>query len=64
MKKSNILGIIGLLLIIFSQINVFLKIQPFEKFHFIIIWAGYILFADYIIFLTKENLGLTIILLQ
>ncbi len=53
MKKSNILGVIGLLLLIFSQINVFLKVQPFEKFHFIIIWIGYILFADYLVFKIK-----------
>ncbi|MEK6908910.1 MAG: hypothetical protein AABX23_02570 [Nanoarchaeota archaeon] len=53
MKKNNMLGIIGLLLLIFSQINVFLDIQPFERFHFIIIWIGYILFADYLVFKIK-----------
>ncbi len=53
MKKRSLFGLIGFVLIVFSQINVFLKIQPFEKFHFIIIWIGYILFADYLVLKVK-----------
>ncbi|MCH7567864.1 MAG: hypothetical protein IIA87_00410 [Nanoarchaeota archaeon] len=62
----QIYGIIGLLLIIFSEVNFFLKIQPFEKFYFPIIWLGYILFIDSLAYkikgksLIKNNLPMLI----
>ena len=46
-------GIIGLLLVIFSEINFFLKIEPFDKFYFPIIWFGYILFIDSLAYKTR-----------
>lgn len=45
-----IYGIIGLILIILSEINFFLKIQPFEYLYFPIIWIGYVLFVDSLVY--------------
>ncbi|MBI2452192.1 hypothetical protein HYV50_03895 [Candidatus Pacearchaeota archaeon] len=39
-------GIIGIILIILTELNFFIKIQPFEKIYFPIVWLGYILFVD------------------
>ena len=43
-------GFIGLILIVLAQVNLILKIQPFEKYYFPIIWIGYILVIDAIVF--------------
>ncbi len=39
-------GVAGILLILFVEINFFLKIQPFANFYFPIVWFGYILTID------------------
>ena len=50
-------GIIGIILIILSQINFFLKIQPFADWYFPIIWLGYILTIDAVIYnINKKSL--------
>ena len=50
-------GIIGIILIILSQINFFLKIQPFADWYFPIIWIGYILIIDAVIYnINKKSL--------
>ncbi len=48
-------GIFGALLIIFSELNFFLKIQPFANWYFPIIWLGYILLLDAIVYKVKGN---------
>ena len=48
-------GIIGLILIVLMQINLFVKIQPFEKLYFPLIWCGYILFIDALTYQKKEK---------
>ena len=50
-------GIIGIILIILSQINFFLTIQPFADWYFPIIWIGYILIIDAVIYnINKKSL--------
>jgi len=50
-------GVIGIILIILSQINFFLKIQPFADWYFPIIWLGYILTIDAVIYnINKKSL--------
>ncbi len=50
-------GVIGIILIILSQINFFLKIQPFADWYFPIIWIGYILTIDAVIYnINKKSL--------
>lgn len=39
-------GLLGILLIIFVEINFFLQIQPFASWYFPIVWFGYILTID------------------
>ena len=48
-------GILGILMILFAQINFFLKIQPFANWYFPIIWGGYILVVDAIVYRLKKN---------
>ncbi|MBU0457793.1 MAG: hypothetical protein ABH824_07730 [Nanoarchaeota archaeon] len=49
-------GIIGLILIVFVEINFFLKIEPFARWYFPIVWVGYILLVDAIIYhISKES---------
>ncbi|MBI4144239.1 hypothetical protein HY486_03255 [Candidatus Woesearchaeota archaeon] len=52
-------GIIGLLLIIIAHINYFFDVQPFAHWYFAIIWVGYILLIDSIIFQLKHESMLT-----
>lgn len=50
-------GLIGILLIVFVEINFFLKIQPFANWYFPIIWLGYILTIDALVYkLRKDSL--------
>jgi len=46
-------GVIGIGLIIFAELNFFLKIQPFANWYFPIIWLGYILTIDAIVYSIK-----------
>jgi len=48
-------GVFGILLIILVEINFFLKIEPFASFYFPLIWLGYILVVDAIIYKLKRN---------
>lgn len=48
-------GLIGILIIIFVQVNFFLKIEPFANWYFPIIWAGYILVVDALIYKLRGN---------
>ena len=48
-------GFIGILLIVLVQINFFLKIQPFANWYFPIVWFGYILIIDAIVYKLRKN---------
>ncbi|MBI2148285.1 hypothetical protein HYU23_01260 [Candidatus Woesearchaeota archaeon] len=48
-------GLIGILLIIFVEINFFLKIKPFANWYFPIVWFGYILTIDALVYKLKGN---------
>ncbi|MBU0898818.1 MAG: hypothetical protein KKB03_01545 [Nanoarchaeota archaeon] len=48
-------GFLGILLIILVEINFILKIEPFATWYFPIIWYGYILLIDALIFKTKGS---------
>jgi len=42
-------------MILFVEVNFFLKIQPFANFYFPIVWLGYILLIDSIVYKLKKN---------
>ena len=48
-------GFIGILLILFVEINFILKIQPFANWYFPIIWFGYILVIDALVYKLRKN---------
>lgn len=48
-------GLIGILMILFVEINFFLKIQPFAGRYFIIVWLGYILIIDALIYKLRKR---------
>lgn len=48
-------GFIGILIIILSEINFFLKIEPFASWYFPIIWVGYILTVDSLVYKLKGS---------
>jgi hypothetical protein len=49
------LGSIGIFLIIFAQVTNFLKIEPFVYWYIAMMWYGYILIVDSIVYLLKKN---------
>ncbi len=50
-------GVLGLVLIVLVEINFFLKIQPFADWYFPIIWFGYIMLIDALVYkLRKESI--------
>jgi len=51
----RIYGFIGILLIILVEINFFLKIQPFANWYFPIVWFGYILMVDALVYKLRGN---------
>ncbi len=48
-------GFAGILLVLFVEINFFLKIQPFANWYFPIVWVGYILTIDALVFKLRKN---------
>lgn len=48
-------GLIGIILVILTEINFFLKIQPFANWYFPLIWLGYILVVDALVYKLKGN---------
>ena len=48
-------GFIGILLIILVELNFFFKIQPFANWYFPLIWVGYILTIDVLIYKLRRN---------
>src|SRR4030067_3249549 len=48
-------GIIGILLVVLVKVTFFFKIEPFASFYFPIIWLGYILIVDALIYKIRHN---------
>lgn len=48
-------GLIGILMILFVEINFILKIQPFAGWYFPIVWLGYILVIDAMVYRIKKR---------
>ncbi len=48
-------GLAGLLLIIFAEVTMFLRIKPFVFWFTPLVWLGYILFIDSVIFMLKGS---------
>ena len=48
-------GVIGIILIILVEINFFLKIEPFASWYFPIVWIGYILVIDAMVYKIKKK---------
>ncbi len=46
-------GYLGLLLILFAEINFYAVVQPFAEWYIVIVWSGYILFVDSLLFKIK-----------
>ncbi len=48
-------GLLGIIMILFTELNFYLKIEPFASWYFPIVWFGYILLIDAIIYKLKEH---------
>jgi hypothetical protein len=48
-------GFIGVLLIVLVELNYFFKIEPFASWYFPIVWLGYILTLDALIYKIRKN---------
>ncbi|MFI5412633.1 MAG: hypothetical protein ACHQX1_01965 [Candidatus Micrarchaeales archaeon] len=48
-------GYIGLLLVIFAEINFYTRIEPFATWYIPIVWFGYILFVDSLVFRIRKK---------
>ncbi|MGC8812152.1 MAG: hypothetical protein ACP5O8_01015 [Candidatus Aenigmatarchaeota archaeon] len=48
-------GLVGLILIIFSELTMFLRVKPFVYWFTPLVWLGYILFIDSVIFILKGS---------
>lgn len=48
-------GLVGILLIAFAELNFFFKIEPFAAKYFIIIWLGYILTIDALVYKLRNK---------
>lgn len=48
-------GVLGIVLVLLAQINFFLKIEPFATYYFIIIWLGYILIVDAMVYRIRKD---------
>lgn len=52
---SKVYGFLGILMIIFSQVLIIFRVQPFILFYFPIVWWGYILLVDSLVYVTRKN---------
>ena len=48
-------GLLGIILLILVQLNFIFKIQPFANWYFPLIWLGYILVIDALVFKMRKN---------
>jgi len=51
----KVYGIIGIILIILVELNFFLKIEPFASWYFPIVWLGYILVVDALVYQIRKR---------
>ena len=54
-KGFRFYGFVGIAIIILAEVNFFLKLQPFANWYFPIIWFGYILLMDALIYSLKKS---------
>ena len=54
-RLSPYLGSIGIFLIVFAQITNFLRIEPFVYWYIAMMWYGYILIVDSMVYMLKRN---------
>ena len=54
-RGFKVYGIIGIILIILTEINFFFKVQPFANWYFPIIWFSYILLIDALVYKLKGD---------
>ena len=52
-------GILGILMVLFTEINFILKIEPFASLYFPIVWFGYIFVIDSLVFKINKSSLLT-----
>jgi len=52
-------GVIGIIMVIFTEINFVLKLEPFAQYYFPIVWFGYILLIDSLVYKIKKDSLLT-----
>jgi hypothetical protein len=48
-------GLLGIILIVLIEINFFLKIEPFASWYFPIVWLGYILVIDALVYKLRKD---------
>ncbi|MDP3916747.1 MAG: hypothetical protein Q8Q42_00480 [Nanoarchaeota archaeon] len=48
-------GIIGIVLIVLVELNFFFKLQPFANWYFPLVWLGYILVIDALVYKLRKN---------
>jgi len=48
-------GVLGILLILFAEVNFLLKIEPFATGYFFIVWLGYVLLVDAIVYKIRKH---------
>src|SRR3989304_10522529 len=48
-------GLLGIFLVIFAEINFFLRIDPYIYYGFMLAWFGYILTVDALVYKIKGN---------
>jgi hypothetical protein len=48
-------GLLGALMIVFAELNFILKIEPFARWYFPIVWFGYIFLIDALVYKLKKN---------
>ncbi len=54
-RGFKIYGLVGIILIVLMEINFFLKIEPFASWYFPLIWLGYILTIDSLVYKLKGS---------
>jgi hypothetical protein len=48
-------GLLGMLMVVFAQVSVLLRIEPFATWYIPIIWFGYIFVVDAMVYMLKRN---------
>ena len=51
----KIYGVLGIIMVLFAELNFYFKIEPFASWYFVIIWFGYIFLIDAVVYKLKEH---------